>query len=233
MATGSLATASHAPLDDDGVVVIPAGISDLESFRDWAHSDAFPERGRISYVRGEIVVDMNAEELESHNKVFIELAHTIAAYVKANDLGEVLGDRALLVNVAADISNEPDLIFCAWDTLRSGRAQYREHVAGSQRYVEVFGAPDLVVEIVSRSSVRKDTKLLFEGYFDAGVKEYWLIDARGEEIDFRIHRRGRGRFQPSKTDAEGFVRSHVLGRSFRLTRGRNRVGNWRYDLESR
>ncbi|MEX0700996.1 MAG: Uma2 family endonuclease [Planctomycetales bacterium] len=228
MATNSLAT-----LDDPEVVVIPAGISDLRSFRDWAHSDDFPERGRISYVRGEIIVDMSAEEVESHNKVVTEVTRDLATIVKEDDLGELLIERVLFINSEADVSTEPDLIVCAWDTLKSGRAAYREHVAGSQRYVEVAGSPDLIVEIVSRSSVKKDTKLLFEGYFEAGVREYWLIDARGEEIDFRIHRRGRARFQRIKPDAEGFVPSPVLGRSFRLTRDRNPIGGWRYDLQSR
>ncbi|MEX1096696.1 MAG: Uma2 family endonuclease [Planctomycetales bacterium] len=228
-----MATVSLSTLDDPEVLVIPAGIRDLRSFRDWAHSDAFPDRGRISYLRGEIIVDMSAEEVESHNKVVTELTRGIATIVKADDRGELLIERVLFINSEADISNEPDLIFCAWATLTSGRAAYCEYVAGSGRYVEVYGSPDLIVEIVSRSSVKKDTKLLFEGYFNAGVREYWLIDARGPEIDFRIHRRGRGRFQRIKPDQEGFVRSQVLGRAFRLTRAQNPIGSWRYELLGR
>ncbi|MEX0717851.1 MAG: Uma2 family endonuclease [Planctomycetaceae bacterium] len=228
MAANALAT-----LDDPEAVVIPAGITDLRGFRDWAHSDDFPERGRISYLRGEILVDMSPEEIDSHNKVVFEVAYGIGAVAKANDLGEVLGESVLFINSEADVSTEPDLIFCTWETLESGRAAYREYVEGSGRYVEIAGSPDLVVEVISRSSVRKDTKVLFEGYFDAGVREYWLIDARGKEIDFRIHRRGRAKFQRIKPDSEGYVPSPVLGRAFRLIRDRNRIGGWRYDLESR
>ncbi|MEX0703144.1 MAG: hypothetical protein WD069_13700 [Planctomycetales bacterium] len=44
--------------------MIPAGIIDLRSFRAWAHSDEFPQRGSISYVRGEIIVDMSPEEMD-------------------------------------------------------------------------------------------------------------------------------------------------------------------------
>ncbi|MEX0717746.1 MAG: hypothetical protein WD066_14225 [Planctomycetaceae bacterium] len=40
MATDFLLTVP--PADDPQVVVIPAGISDLQSFRDWAYSDDFP-----------------------------------------------------------------------------------------------------------------------------------------------------------------------------------------------
>ena len=47
----------------------------------------------------------------------------------------------------------------------------------------IFGAPDLVVEILSKSSAKKDRgykKLLYEKY---GVKEYWLVDLDGESIE--------------------------------------------------
>src|SRR5262249_34297703 len=48
------------------------------------------------------------------------------------------------------------------------------------------GRPDWVVEIVSRSTVHKDTQRLRTLYHRAGIPEYWLIDARGAEIEFQI-----------------------------------------------
>jgi Uma2 family endonuclease len=59
-------------------------------------------------------------------------------------------------------------------------------VQGGGDYIEILGSPDLVVEIVSDSSVRKDTTLLRDAYWKAGVREYWLFDARGAEIRFDI-----------------------------------------------
>ena len=35
-------------------------------------------------------------------------------------------------------------------------------------------------------TVQKDTKRLREAYHRAGVPEYWLVDARGQEIVFQI-----------------------------------------------
>ena len=52
--------------------------------------------------------------------------------------------------------------------------------------MEVVGTPDWLLEIVSQTSVAKDTKRLRRQYHRAGVSEYWLIDARGEDIDFQI-----------------------------------------------
>jgi Uma2 family endonuclease len=99
------------------------------------------------------------------------------------------------------------------------------------RYVEVEGAPDLVVEIVSDRSVTKDTVRLPVAYWRAGVLEYWLMDARGEELFFRIHHRGPSGYVPAVIDAEGFQSSIVFGRRFRLTRRRGRRGGWTFDLE--
>lgn len=40
----------------------------------------------------------------------------------------------------------------------------------------VYGAPDLVVEVLSRSTRRKDMMLKLSKYEAAGVREYWLVD---------------------------------------------------------
>ena len=38
------------------------------------------------------------------------------------------------------------------------------------------GAPDLVIEIVSPSSARRDTLIKSNVYMKAGVREYWIVD---------------------------------------------------------
>ena len=44
----------------------------------------------------------------------------------------------------------------------------------------IFGAPDLVVEILSPSTKRKDRTLKMTKYGDAGVREYWIVDPEKE-----------------------------------------------------
>ena len=44
------------------------------------------------------------------------------------------------------------------------------------------GAPDLVVEILSNSSRILDRKVKAEKYREAGVKEYWIVDADTLEV---------------------------------------------------
>jgi Uma2 family endonuclease len=55
----------------------------------------------------------------------------------------------------------------------------------------------VVMEIVSEGSVKKDTERLWHTYFQAGISEYWLIDARGEEMHFTIYIPGKKEYIPA------------------------------------
>jgi hypothetical protein len=44
-------------------VIIPAGVHTLDDFLRWAHSDAYPQRGNIAFVGGELLLDMSAERI--------------------------------------------------------------------------------------------------------------------------------------------------------------------------
>lgn len=44
------------------------------------------------------------------------------------------------------------------------------------------GAPDLVVEILSPGNSRKEVRIKFELYEEAGVKEYWIINPEEQNI---------------------------------------------------
>lgn len=212
---------------------IPA-LRDLADFRRWATSDTFPETGRIDFVAGRIEVDVSPEELHTHGKLKIELVRVLANRVRELDLGELYTDRARVSCPEADLSVEPDIVFIAEDTLDTGRVRLVPKVTGEEdRYVELEGAPDLIVEIVSESSVRKDTKRLPRSYWQAGVREFWLADARREQLFFRIHRRGNSAYEPAPVDDESYQYSAVLGAWYRLDRSRNVRGRWQYTLREK
>ncbi|MEM8894145.1 MAG: Uma2 family endonuclease [Bacteroidota bacterium] len=46
-----------------------------------------------------------------------------------------------------------------------------------------LGAPDLIVEILSKSTLHKDLKDKFELYEESGVLEYWIISPNDEVVD--------------------------------------------------
>jgi len=212
-------------------VTIPAFVRDHASFREWARSDDFPERGQISWIGGEIEVDMSPEDIAWHGRPKLVIARTLDVEVERRDLGITLIDSTLYSNKLADLSCEPDVLVCLWTTLESGKARLVPGKKGGYREIE--GAVDLVVEVVSESSVTKDTKRLRERYFIAGVREYWIVDARGERLRFSVlERRGRT-FAEGTKDAGGFARSRVLSRRVRFTRKPARLGLYRYELDVR
>lgn len=45
-----------------------------------------------------------------------------------------------------------------------------------------YGTPDLVIEVTSSSTSRKDRLLKFNKYEKAGVKEYWIVDPEGKFV---------------------------------------------------
>lgn len=83
---------------------------------------------------------------------------------------------------------------------------------------------------MSDSSVRKDTKKLREQYFRAGIPEYWLIDARGPEIEFQILIRGDTDYVAAPSRG-GWQESPLFQRRFRLVRRRNPANRWEYILQ--
>ena len=154
------------------------------------------------------------EEFESHNQVRAEIGGVLQPLVKRLGFGKYLPEGMRYSHPDTSLSTEPDGIVVSNETVSSGRVRYVGGKTGHR--TEVIGTPDIVIEVVSDSSVEKDTEWSVEAYFDAGVPEYWLIDARDEDdITFQILKRGRSGYVQTRRIG-GWVKSGVLGQSFRL-----------------
>jgi Uma2 family endonuclease len=212
-------------------VRIPQSVTDLESFRAWAKSSEFPERGRYSFLKGEIWVDLMPEQLFTHNGVKVEFAHVLHGLMKTSRHGRFFGDRTLVTNIDAGLSTEPDGAVVLFESLKLERARLVEASPG-EGYVEIAGSPDITLEIVSATSIQKDTVVLRELYWRAGIREYWLVDARGDRLDFDILQHGRRGYTAARKQF-GWIKSAVVGKSFRLTRASDVAGNPEYTLSVR
>jgi Uma2 family endonuclease len=176
---------------------------------------------------------MSPENLFFHGSIKTEVVRVLANIVQSAGGGYLFSDCTRVSSPDADLSAEPDIVYLADDALDSGRVRLVPSAGGEpDSYVELEGAPDLVVEIVSDSSVAKDTRRLPVSYWRAGIAEYWLVDARRERLLFRIHARGADGYEPAPVDGEGFQLSAVFGRRFRLDRRRNARGRWVFNLQS-
>jgi Uma2 family endonuclease len=203
--------------DERPTIVVPRSAATLDGFREWAVSDDFPERGKITFVAGEVIVDMCPESIESHNLIKAEISTALYTFVRKQKLGRFLVDGVLLTNKQAGVSNEPDALFASEDTLRSGKIQFTPLKGDPHGSKEIVGTVDWVLEVVSVSSRKKDKVLLRKAYFDAGIGEYWLIDALGGEIEFQMLIPGEREYTTVEPQ-EGWLVSPTFGKSFKLER---------------
>ncbi len=211
---------------------IPTSLPDLAAFRAWTRSDRFPEAGRIDWIAGEVHIDMSPESFNSHATPKAALVGDLRALVDKSGLGVTVTDSMRYVCEEADLSTEPDVVVLLYDSVESDRVRLvpRER---AEDFVEIEGAADIVVEVVSDSSTKKDNLTLLAKYHAAGVREYWLVDARGEDVRFTLHLWRPEGFEVTAPDEKGFRFSEVLGLSVRLVRLAPRAGIVGYELESR
>jgi Uma2 family endonuclease len=209
-----------------GTIRVPVWVRDLNSFRRWSRSDSYPNEGEISFLGGLLWVDPSMER-RAHNQVKTEITITLGGLVKAQRLGDFYGDRMRLVHPEAGLSTEPDTLFVSRDSLQRQRVQLRQ----GDDTLELVGSPDMVLEVVSPTSVEKDTVHLLDLYHRAGVREYWLVDPR-RGLDFKIYRAAARKYAAVRPQ-RGWLRSDVFARSVRLTAEVNELELREFNLEVR
>ena len=211
-------------------VIVPSWVDSLGAFRRWLDADDFPENARVWFLKGNVWVDMSKEQIFSHVQVKTQFNIVVGGLVQNEKSGLFLGDGAYLTNLEADISGNPDALFVANDTLALGRVRLVE--GAEEGFVELEGSPDMVLEVISQSSVNKDAVILKEAYWEAGILEYWLVDARKDPLRFDILRHTSKGYVPTRKQA-GWIKSGVLGKAFRLLKQTNVLGHPVFVLEMR
>ena len=125
-------------------------------FLDWL------EPGRhADLVDGEIV--MHSPVSTRHADLLNFLDRLLGAYVDERGLGTLYREVVAVKLSPRDVFL-PDLAFYS----------AARHDAIKSTYAE--GAPDLVVEVLSPATARRDTGTKFAKYELSGVREYWILD---------------------------------------------------------
>jgi Uma2 family endonuclease len=104
-----------------------------------------------------------------HQRVVFRLGKQLDDFIRNNNLGEVFLSPLDVVFQKGD-TVQPDLIFVAAENAHLVKESY------------IAGAPDLLVEVVSKGSVARDYIEKRNDYEQFGVKEYWIIDSLNETI---------------------------------------------------
>jgi Uma2 family endonuclease len=210
---------------------IPAWVVDFESFRRWLHSGEFPEEGKICFINDKVWVDPSMEEYDSHNQVRTEIGRVLANLMKETKLGRYLTEGMRYSHPETQLSTEPDGMVISNKSLNAGRVKFVGGRDGDN--TEVVGSPDILIDVVSKSSEVKDTEWAMSAYFDSGNLEYWVIDAREEDdIKFDIFKRGKNGFTATRKQA-GWLKSAVPGKSFKLVQTEDDTGKPEFTLDVR
>jgi Uma2 family endonuclease len=129
------------------------------TYDDFVH---FPDDGkRHELIDGEHYVTPSPNT--RHQRIVFNLTGLIWSFLQANRIGQAFGSPLDVVFSDFDVV-EPDLLFVS---------HARREVLTAQN---VQGAPDLVVEVGSPSTRRRDELTKHRLYERFGVSEYWVVD---------------------------------------------------------
>ncbi|MBI3270811.1 MAG: Uma2 family endonuclease [Planctomycetes bacterium] len=207
---------------------IPEGVGTLDGFRRWVATLAEPAP-RVHYCKGRVDIQMSPQNYESHAPVVCAINRVLIERTEHLELGRYFVPPSWVTVENAGLSTEPDGFMVRWDRLRSGAVR-----VNPEQKSELVGRPDMVMEVVSQNSVRKDQVELLKAYAEAGIPEYWLVDARAAEIDLRIFVLGEhGRYRAQRRTEDGWVISKTWNAAFRLRRFSDRAGMADFRLETR
>jgi len=136
--------------------------------------ERLPDEPRCELIWGTFYVSPSPSALHQMVLVLLlrhllDLAEPVGALVLPAPLDVLLGDHSVV---------QPDLIYLSAE---------RRHLV----HERVEGAPDLLVEIVSPGTARRDRGDKIRLYAEAGVREYWIVDPSERQIQFLVNRGGR------------------------------------------
>ena len=106
----------------------------------------------------------------NHQLVATKLAILLQRHAERHALGDVVGP--MTVHLHDELVLEPDLVFISND---------RMGIADPDGWVH--GPPDLVVEILSPTTRRRDEGVKRERYLEWGVQELWTVDVDERSVD--------------------------------------------------
>jgi Uma2 family endonuclease len=151
------------------------------------------EKVKADLLDGKIIRDSPA--IPRHGETNIWFFTLLNVYVHKFDLGKINGGTTT-VRLSKYQGPEPDIFF-----VRKNRLD----IVG-EKYVD--GPPDLCIEVISKSSRKRDRGRKFVLYAEYDVKEYWIVDPLRLTIEF--YENQDGEWVEIKPDAHGRLYSKVL-----------------------
>lgn len=130
---------------------------------------AYQEEAREELINGKIVM-MSPRPSVNHNFVAGNIYHIFASYLHGKKCTPFADGTDLYLS-ENDRFIPDGMIVCDWNKIKSDG---------------VYGAPDLVVEVLSPSTVKNDRDIKKDAYAKAGIKEYWIVDPANKTVEIYL-----------------------------------------------
>jgi len=136
----------------------------------WTEADYFrlPETNRIIELsEGRLII--TPSPTSQHQRIAFRLSNLLGNYILSHNLGEVV-TTPMDTRLWKGKIRQPDIAFMS-----------NEHL---DRITEqLWGVPDLVVELLSEGTAKVDKEDKYFEYQRAGVQEYWIVDPFNQSIE--------------------------------------------------
>ena len=123
---------------------------------------------KAEFINGEMI--LHSPATMKHGDILSRLSGLVQAYVKNNNLGWV-GVEKMMIRLTRN-DYEPDLIFFKTEKANQFKPDQL-----------LFPAPDMIVEVLSDSTEKRDRGIKFDDYAAHQVAEYWLVDPESKSIE--------------------------------------------------
>ena len=127
-----------------------------------------PEDKTMELIDG-VLYDVNGPSM-NHQRIIREVTIQISNCIDESDKDCEVFFAPLCVQVSCDNTTMvlPDL-FIVCGKSNDGRTH-------------IFGAPEFIMEVLSRTTMKKDMTVKLHKYWDSGVKEYWIVNPKKEKV---------------------------------------------------
>ena len=156
---------------------------------------------RYELIDGELVLVGSPNT--DHQTVSARIGYRMYSFIEENGLGRFFHAPYDVLFTDTDVV-QPDLLFVSKE---------RESIITE---ANIQGAPDLIVEILSPSSVRRDWHDKRGLYANYGVREYWIVDPVHQIVSVLLLQDGELEVDGTYTEGDTIVSSTLEGFSISL-----------------
>ena len=164
---------------------LPTLVKDLQMYLDEERSrrqkfyEWIQEDQKAEFIQGEIV--LHSPATNEHTNAVGHLYRSSSIFVDLSAQGKVKTEKAMISLTRNDY--EPDLAF--W------RKEISDTFVPTQTH---FPEPDFVVEVLSKSSTRRDRVIKFKDYAEHNITEYWIIDPKKQVVEQYVLPKGKSEY---------------------------------------